>query len=242
MPETLTLYTAKVCPYAHRVELALAEAKAQFQTFEVDLQNKPVWYAPQVNPASKVPAIAYGGPEVPPEQPSPDSTKIAESLVLLEFVADIFPESNILPKDPVARAKVRFFIDAVGNKFNPAYFGYVVTGKGTQADLIKGFKDIQALLPETGFAVGEWSIADAAIAPFIARLFVALENDFGLYAVGEGPKTLELIKTSPELKRIQTYIDDITARKSFTDTFVPSIIKNSLIKRFANATRASSAL
>ena len=55
--------------------------------------------------------------------------------------------------------------------------------------MIKGFKEIQALLPETGFAVGEWSLADAAIAPFIAWLFVALENDLGLYAPGEGPKT-----------------------------------------------------
>ena len=85
--------------------------------------------------------------------------------------------------------------------------------------MIKGFKEIQALLPETGFAVGEWSLADAAIAPFIARLFVALENDLGLYAPGEGPKTLEIIKTSPELKRIQQYITDITTRKSFVDTF-----------------------
>jgi len=242
MPETLTLYTAKVCPYAHRVELALAEANAEFKRFEIDLGNKPEWYAPKVNPASKVPAVAFGGPEVPADQPSPDSTKIAESLVLLEFVADLFPQSNILPNDPVLRAKARFFIDAVGTKFNPAYFAYVVTGKGSQADLIKAFKDIQALLPETGYAVGEWSIADAAIAPFIARLFVALETDHGLYAVGEGPKTLELIKTSPELNRVQKYIQDITTRKSFVDTFDTSVIKNSLTKRFANATRASSSL
>lgn len=167
----------------------------------------------------KVPAVAYGGPNVPADQPSPDSTKIAESLVLLEFVADLYPAANLLPKDPVKRAEVRFFIDAVGTKFNPAYFSYVITGKGGSDDLVKAFKSIQDLLPPTGFAVGEWSIADAAIAPFIARLFVALENDLGLFAVGEGPKTLEVIKTSPELSRIQKYIQDITTRKTFVDTF-----------------------
>ena len=37
-----------------KVEIALAEVGANFTSFEVDLQNKPVWYAPQVNPASKV--------------------------------------------------------------------------------------------------------------------------------------------------------------------------------------------
>ena len=158
---------------------------------------------------------------MPADQPAPDSTKIAESLVLLEFVADLYPEANLLPKDPVLRAQVRFFIDAVSNKFNPGYRGYIFTGKATQADLINGFKDIQALLPEKGFAVGEWSIADAAIAPFIARMFVALENDLGAYAVGEGPKTLEIIKTSPELARISQYIQDLTSRQSFIDTFDP---------------------
>lgn len=37
-----------------QVELALAEAKADYKRFDVDLQNKPEWYAPKVNPASKV--------------------------------------------------------------------------------------------------------------------------------------------------------------------------------------------
>ncbi|TCD64601.1 hypothetical protein EIP91_003866 [Steccherinum ochraceum] len=242
MPEILTLYTAKVCPYAHRVELALAEAKANFKRFEIDLAAKPEWYAPKVNPASKVPAVAYGGPDVPADQPSSESTKIAESLVLLEFVADLYPSANLLPKDPVKRAQARFFIDAVSTKFNPTYFGYSVTGKSSQADLIKAFKDIQALLPETGYAVGEYSIADAAIIPFISRLFVGLENDLGLYAIGEGPKTLELIKTSPELKRIQQYIQDVTSRTSFVSTFDSEHIKEKAIKRYGNlnATRATS--
>ncbi|KAI0366043.1 hypothetical protein BV20DRAFT_1055923 [Pilatotrama ljubarskyi] len=61
MPERITLYSAKICPSSQRVEIALAEAKAQFTRYEIDLQNKPEWYALKVNPASKVPAIAYGG-------------------------------------------------------------------------------------------------------------------------------------------------------------------------------------
>jgi glutathione S-transferase len=65
---------------ASQAEIALAHAKADYKRFEIDLQNKPEWYAPKVNPASKVPAVAYGGPDVAPDQPSPESTKIAESL------------------------------------------------------------------------------------------------------------------------------------------------------------------
>lgn len=47
------LYTAKVCPYAARVELALALAGIPYERFEVDLANKPSWYAERVNKASK---------------------------------------------------------------------------------------------------------------------------------------------------------------------------------------------
>ncbi|KAH7909602.1 hypothetical protein BJ138DRAFT_1154831 [Hygrophoropsis aurantiaca] len=54
----------------------------------------------QITLYCQIPAIAYGGPDVPPETPSPDSTKLAESLVLVEFVADLFPQSGILPTDP----------------------------------------------------------------------------------------------------------------------------------------------
>ena len=73
-----------------------------------------------------MPAIAYGGPQVPPDQPSPDSTKIAESLVLVEFVGDLFPESGILPKDPVKRAQARFFIEGISSKFIPAWYAFSI--------------------------------------------------------------------------------------------------------------------
>lgn len=69
----LRLTSSQVCPYAQRVspiatlihhqntelsalqvEIALAEAKAPFTRYEINLADKPTWYAPQVNPASKV--------------------------------------------------------------------------------------------------------------------------------------------------------------------------------------------
>ena len=43
------------------MRIALREAGANFTEREIDLRNKPEWYNTLVNPASKVPAIAYGG-------------------------------------------------------------------------------------------------------------------------------------------------------------------------------------
>lgn len=39
---------------APQAELALEEVGAKYTKFQIDLQNKPEWYAPKVNPASKV--------------------------------------------------------------------------------------------------------------------------------------------------------------------------------------------
>ncbi|OBZ77265.1 Pyrimidodiazepine synthase [Grifola frondosa] len=232
MPEQITLYTAKICPYAHRVELALEEARAKYTKFQIDLQNKPQWYAPQVNPASKVPAIAYGGPQVPPDQPSPDSIKLAESLVLLEFVSDLYPDSGLLPKDPVLRAKARFFIDAVSTKLVPAWGAYF-SRHGPVDDFLKAIETIQALLPESGFAIGPYSIADAALTPHLARLRVSLKNDLGTYAEGEGQKTLQIL-SSDRFARFARYYKDLVARENFKATFDEEYVTDVYKKRFAN--------
>jgi len=234
MSKQLTLYTARTCPYAQRVEIALAEVGAKYTRFEVDLKNKPVWYAPQVNPASKVPAIAYGGPEVPPDQPSSDSVKIAESLVLLEFVADLHPESPLLPKDPVQRAQVRFFIDTVSNKVPSNWHAFMSRGESPDA-LVSGLEIVQNLLPDgKKFAVGdEFTTADAAIAPFLARIATTLGNDIGVFAEGEGKKTYEVIWKSPKFAKLQKYYENLTSRSSFGETWNEQLIKDIFSARFA---------
>ncbi|PAV20382.1 glutathione S-transferase [Pyrrhoderma noxium] len=232
-PQQITLYTAKICPYAHRTELALAEVGVDFTRYEIDLQNKPVWYAPKVNPASKVPAIAYGGPKAPADDPSPESTKIAESLVLVEFVADLFPNSSLHPKDPVQLAQARFFIEVVSSKLVPGWASFVMRGESVD-QLLAGFEAIQDILPaDKAFAVGdEVTIADLAIAPFLARAEVAIKNDIGKYKAGEGVKAYEIYK-SDKFSKLRNYFERIKARDSFKKTFDENYIKEVFAKRFA---------
>jgi len=182
-----------------------------------------------------VPAIAYGGPDVPPEQPSEQSTKIAESLVLLEFVGDLYPNSTLLPKDPVLRAKARFFIDAVGTKLSPAWNAFLRRGESEDA-LLKAFDDIQSLLPkDKTFAVSnDFTTADAAIAPFLARIEVLLKNDIGSYKEGEGKRVFDVLQ-SPKYSKIKEYFEAIKARDSFKKTFDENLIKDTFAKRFTRA-------
>ncbi|PCH44668.1 hypothetical protein WOLCODRAFT_139133 [Wolfiporia cocos MD-104 SS10] len=232
MAQQLTLYTAKICPYAHRVELALEEAKANYTKYQIDLSNKPSWYAPQVNPASKVPAIAYGGPQVPPDQPSPDSTKIAESLILVEFVADLYPHAHLLPSDPVLKAKARFFVDTVSTKLVPAWLAFF-RSNGPQQAFFDAVAAVQALLPSEGFAVGEYSIADVAVAPFLARAHVALRNEVGAYPVGAGKQVLDTL-AEPRFARFQKYWADLQARPNFKATFDEEYVTESYKAKFGN--------
>ena len=167
----------------------------------------------------KVPAIAYGGPQVPPDQPSPDSVKIAESLILVEFIADLYPDSTLLPKDPVLRAKARFFVDAVSTKLVPGWGGFVQRGEDSTA-LLKAFEDIQNLLPDDKkYAVSdEFTIADAAIAPFLARIDVAIKNDIGAYVPGEGKKVYEAFQSN-QFSKLRNYFAKLQARPSYKTTF-----------------------
>ena len=170
-------------------------------------------------PGNQVPAIAYGGPDVPPDQPSPESVKIAESLVLVEFVADLFPSSGILPADPVKRAQARFFIEGVSSKLVPAWYGVQVRNAPVE-DLYAALEYLQSLLPaESGFVVGQFSLADIAIATFLARMRITFLNDLGAYPEGEGPKIYAEITGSGRFARLAKYQEDLFARESFKATF-----------------------
>ncbi|KAF9448150.1 hypothetical protein P691DRAFT_730207 [Macrolepiota fuliginosa MF-IS2] len=235
MPEQLTLYSARICPWAQRatreqVDITLKESGLSYERFEVDLLNKPEWYAPKVNPVSKVPALAYGGPKVSPDQPSPESQKLAESLVLIEFIADLV--ESLRPKDPVIKAKARFFVETVTAKLPPAWYGAATRGESLD-NVLAAIDVLQSLLPAEGYAVGEWSIADAAVTPFLARIDLALKNDLGAYDEGLGRKAWNTLHTDPKFERFRKYFADVRARKSFQETFDTEHILTNYQKRFS---------
>ncbi|KAG6833972.1 hypothetical protein H0H93_012857, partial [Arthromyces matolae] len=198
-------------------ELALIEAGLQYTRFEIDVRDKPDWY-PAVNPAGKVPALTYGGPIVDPTSPSNESAKLAESLVIIEFIADI--SGKLLPSDPVQRAKARFFISTVTDTIVSTFPLVAVPGPASLTKILDSIEKIQSILPAEGFAIGdEFTIADIAVAPFFARLELVLEGDLGAFEEGAGPKTLEILNNDDKFVRYRKYFADIKARESFRTTF-----------------------
>ncbi|RDX41666.1 hypothetical protein OH76DRAFT_1411885 [Lentinus brumalis] len=161
--------------------LALEEAKAEYTLYDFDIwYAKPDWFDTKINPLGKIPALSYGGPKTAPDQPAPESAKLGESLALVEFVADIFPESGLHPADPVVRARARMINHYFDTNFFPLFWDFFFQGKPeARVPFLEVVETVQGLLPETGYAVGDWSIADVAIAPFLVRTPMQLENDIG---------------------------------------------------------------
>ncbi|KIY53488.1 hypothetical protein FISHEDRAFT_63328 [Fistulina hepatica ATCC 64428] len=232
--EQITLYTAKLCPFAHRVELTLNESNVKFTRYEVDLMKKPEWYQPKVNPVSKVPALTYGGPEVPPDQPSSESAKLAESLVLVEFIADLYPDSPVVPKTPLERARARFFIDAVSNKFVSPWLATWMHGASSES-VFAGIEAIQSLL-KGKYALGDQlTIADIVILPFIARMELSLRDNVGTFTVEEGKQMHEKYKNDPKYARFRQYAADMKSRESFVKTWHEDYVAKVYAKKFARS-------
>jgi glutathione S-transferase len=84
-------------------------------------------------------------------------------------VADLFPESGLMPKDPVQRAKARLFIVAVSNHFISNFRAVFNGDPELVVGLVQGAQALEKLLGSK-FALGDmFTAADVAIAPFLLR-------------------------------------------------------------------------
>jgi glutathione S-transferase len=169
-----------------------------------------------------VPAIAYGGPGVSPDQPSPESAKLTESLILVQFIADLAPESDLFPQDALGKARIRFFLDTVNSKIQPNLSKWAL-GSGSYDAFFEALDAIQGQLPpvEKGkFIFGDkFTLADIAVAPFLGRtLSVQLKKGLGKFDNQEAKRGWEHFQ-GPKYERLRQYIDDVAARQSWQSTF-----------------------
>lgn len=98
--DNLVLWSARVCPWAQRVTLALEETGLKHTIKEIDLQAKPSFYNERINPASKVPVLQIGGAD----ENDIGVPRIPESGVLLELVSDLAKARGarpLKPQDPI---------------------------------------------------------------------------------------------------------------------------------------------
>ena len=191
----MTLYSGTTCPFSQRCRFVLYEKGMDFQIIDVDLFNKPEDLA-VMNPYNQVPVLVER------------DLILYESNIINEYIDDRFPHPQLMPADPVMRARARLFL----YRFEQEMFSHVINiEKGTPKQADKGRQTIRDALTQIApvfakqkYMLGEeFSMLDVAIAPLLWRL--------DQYQV-EIPKTAApLLKYAERLFSRQAFIDSMTA-------------------------------
>jgi maleylacetoacetate isomerase len=107
----MKLYTYFRSSAAYRTRIAFNLKGVECDTEEVDLRAPVVDHqTPEyraVNPQGLVPAVVIG------------DTTIAQSLAIIEYLDEVYPEPPLLPRAPVDRARVRAMALAVACDMHP---------------------------------------------------------------------------------------------------------------------------
>jgi glutathione S-transferase len=148
------LYDAARCPYCARVRIVLAEKQLGYETVEIDLDDRPAWLYTK-NPLGRVPVLEEDGGLVLPE-----------SLVIMEYLEERFPEPPLWPADPAERALGRLALqtfDRLGDE-------YYARRRGEESRLEERLGELDALLSRQAFVGGrEYGLADIGYAPWVLR-------------------------------------------------------------------------
>jgi glutathione S-transferase len=162
----LTLYDADRCPYCARVRIVLAEKGVEYEPVYVDLDDRPAWIYDK-NPLGRVPVL------------EDDAFVLPESVVIMEYLEERYPEPPLWPADPAERAAGRLLVERFDRLSSP-YYALQRGDESARPRLDERLAELDALLEERPFLTGrEFGLADAAYLPWILRARANLGVDLG---------------------------------------------------------------
>ena len=109
----MRLYAFYRSSASYRVRLGLAHKDIPYELVPIALmtgeQRAPEHRAR--NPIGQVPVLELLGGEEP--------VLLAQSVAILEYLEEVFPEPALLPREPIARARVRELVELVNSGIQP---------------------------------------------------------------------------------------------------------------------------
>jgi RNA polymerase-associated protein len=191
----MTLYSGITCPFSHRCRIVLYEKGMDFVIIDVDLHNKPEDLA-VMNPYNEVPVLIER------------DLILHESDIINEYIDERFPHPQLMPADPVMRARARLFLF----RFEKELFNHVktleVSSTGKEAARAReairdGLTTIAPIFAKQKFMLAdEFSMIDVAIAPLMWRL----EH----YNIDLGKSAAPILKYAERIFQRQPFIDSLT--------------------------------
>jgi RNA polymerase-associated protein len=191
----MILYSGTSCPFSQRCRIVLHEKGMDFEIKDIDLHEKPELIA-AMNPYNQVPVLVER-----------DLT-LYESNIINEYIDERFPHPQLMPADPVMRARARLMLY---NMERDLFSLLPDINRGAQkvAEKARGvvrdsLTQIAPMLAKQKHLLGdEYSMLDVALAPLLWRL-----DYLGIQL----PK-----QAAPLLK----YAERIFSRPAFIDALTP---------------------
>ncbi|HEY5294233.1 MAG TPA: glutathione S-transferase family protein [Gaiellaceae bacterium] len=138
----MKLYDAPRCPYCARARIALAEKGLTYETIEVDLNDRPAWIF-DLNATGRVPVLD-------------DGFVLPESVVIMEYLEERYPDPPLLPAEPAERAQARLSVQ----RFDDLLGDYYAFRRGEDNALAEKLAALE---------VGHSLYADIAYVPWVIR-------------------------------------------------------------------------
>jgi glutathione S-transferase len=152
----ITLYDADRCPYCARTRIALVEKGIEYETVEIDLDDRPSWIY-EKNPLGRVPVI------------EDDAFVLPESAVINEYLEERYPEPALWPADAAERAFGRLLVFRFDQLSSP-YYALRRDEEGARERLDAELAKLNAVLGAQPYLSGrEYGLGDIAYVPWILR-------------------------------------------------------------------------
>lgn len=182
----MKLYSYFRSSAAYRVRIALNLKGLAYETTSIHLvkdgghNKRPDFRA--VNPQMRVPVLV-----------TPAGDVLIQSLAIIEYLEETYPEPALLPKNPVERAKVRALAELIACDIHPLNnigpLRYLKNEMGQEQGaidawyhhwIIAGFEALEALIAAAPYACGSTlTLADLCVVPQVynaRRLKVPLDK------------------------------------------------------------------
>jgi glutathione S-transferase len=161
---SLHLISFKTCPFVQRAVITLKHKNIDFEITYIDLAEPPDWFL-ELSPLAKVPVLKV------------DDEVLFESAVINEYLDEI-TGGDLQPRDPLARAKNRAWIEFASNMLGNLH----MMKMSKDEERYNKYRDVlvsQLQRVEKRLGNGPWfngaefSLADTAFAPLFRQNSVA---------------------------------------------------------------------
>lgn len=208
---SIHLISFKTCPFVQRAVITLKHKNIDFDVTYIDLAEPPDWFL-ELSPLHKVPVLKV------------DDEVLFESAIINEYLDEI-TGGELQPKDPLARAKNRAWIEFASDMLGNLYRMKMSTDEARyikHRDLLAS----QMLRVEGRLGDGPWfngdhfTLADTAFAPLFRQDSVAA-GKFSVIERGSMPKLAAWADRLLALPEVRDSVVD-----EFEDLFLAALEKN----------------